>query len=348
MKSKGTGKRLFLLALIFAAVTAFLSYSYLSRQAGPKDAPEVETMKIWVAKENIPAREIVMEEMVHEVELPKSDKLESYIQSIEDIVGKFTAESILQGEGFPPERLMESIDEELSLRIHGSMRAVSIMVDKNSGVSDYIRPGDRVDLFLFLPELTEQQEVVRPDITKLMLQNIEILAVRRNSNRQFPDEEEAENVYDITLAVPVLEIEKLYMAQKTGSLKLALRPFSGDTFYNSYGTIWEELLLDSEMKHRNFFPEYGVQENLALVTEDKLGEYEELVDDYNGGPASTGPIPENPEEYDVYTVVYGDTLIKISKTYYDDPFKYVDIKRANGLRTNKIYPGQQLKIPVLD
>ncbi len=104
-------------------------------------------MKIWVAKENIPAREIIMEEMVQEVEKPVSDKLNTYIENVDDIVGKFTAESILQGEGFPPERLMDSIDEELSLRIHGSMRAVSIMVNKNAGVSDYVRPGDRVDIF---------------------------------------------------------------------------------------------------------------------------------------------------------------------------------------------------------
>ncbi len=64
----------------FAAITAFLSYTYLSRQAGPQKAPEVETMKIWVAKENIPAREIIMEEMVQEVEKPVSDKLNTYIE----------------------------------------------------------------------------------------------------------------------------------------------------------------------------------------------------------------------------------------------------------------------------
>ncbi len=37
-------------------------------------------MKIWVAKENIPAREIIMEEMVQEVEKPVSDKLNTYIE----------------------------------------------------------------------------------------------------------------------------------------------------------------------------------------------------------------------------------------------------------------------------
>lgn len=350
MKSKGTGKRLFLLALILAAVTAYLSYSFLSKQTRvSKETPEVETVKVWVAKENIAAREIVTEDMIIEAELPKALKTENYIQNIDEIVGKLTSESILKGEGFPKERIMESIENELSVRIHGSMRAVSIMVDKNSGVADYVRPGDRVDLFLYLPELAGEKEILRPTITKLMLQNIEVLAVRKHTTRESTADEVVDGVYDMTLAVPVLEIEKLFMVQRIGAIKLALRPLSGDTFYNSYGTIWEELLLDQNMKHRNFFPEYETVEDLAIVTEDKLGEYEALVEDYNDLMGTDEAYVDlDPSEYEIYTVNYGDTLIKISKDFYDDPFKYVDIKRANGLRTNKIYPGQQLKIPKLD
>lgn len=340
MKSKNAGKGLFLLALIFALLTAYLSYTYLRGISEDDDAPVEEMIEIWVAMESIPSREIIVEEMLESIEVPASGDYQRYYQNREDIIGKFTAESILKGEGFPPERLMEDIDDELSLRIHGSMRAVSIMVDKNAGVSDLIRPGDRVDIFMYLPELKKDQEIIRPDITKLMLQNIEILSVRQNSNRQFPEEELQVPVYDMTVAIPVLEVEKLYLAQKVGSIKLALRPFSGDTFYNSYGTIWEELFLDQEMKLRNFFPEYEVQEDLSKVTEDKLGEYEELVESEKLNSKVTSF-----EGYALYTVVYGDTLIKISMRYYDDPSKYVEIKRVNKLRTNKIFPGQQLKIP---
>jgi len=340
VKTKHAGRGLFLLALIFALLTAYLSYTYLSGLSEESDQPKEEMIEVWVARDFIPSREIIVEEMIEAIEVPASGDYQRYYQNSEDIVGKFTAESILKGEGFPPERLMENIDDELSLRIHGSMRAVSIMVDKNSGVSDMIRPGDRVDIFMFLPELTKNEVIIRPDITKLMLQNIEILSVRKNSNRQFPEEELQVPVYDMTIAVPVLEIEKLYLAQNVGSIKLALRPFSGDTFYNSYGTIWEEIFLDQEMKLRDFFPEYEIQEDLSKVTEDKLGEYEELVES-----SEIENSQSSSETYELYTVVYGDTLIKISVDFYDDPSKYVEIKRVNQLRTNKIFPGQQLRIP---
>ncbi len=346
MKAKGTSRGLFILAFIFALLTAYLSYTYLSRVTGDYEEPETETVKMWVARDKIFAREIISEDMIIEVDVPIFDGYDLYIKNSEDIIGKMTVESIMANEGFPPDRLMKNIEEELSLKIYGSMRAVSISVNRNTGVSDRLRPGDRVDIFLFLPALAAEEEILRPDITKLMLQNIEVLTVRNNYLRKFPEGDTGGGAYDITIAVPVLEIEKLYMAEQSGSLKLALRPFSGDTYYNSYGTIWEELLLDQEMKHRDFFPEYGIQEDLAKVTEDKLGEYEELI-----GTVSTEGGIETDEQIEVdrvYTVQYGDTLIKISTKLLGSGSRYVEIKKVNGLRTNKIYPGQQLKIPKVD
>ncbi len=49
-----------------------------------------------------------------------------------------------------------------------------------------------------------------------------------------------------------------------------------------------------------------------------------------------------------YTVRSGDTLSKISKTYYGDPMQYNTIFEANKpmlADPNKIYPGQTLRIP---
>jgi nucleoid-associated protein YgaU len=51
------------------------------------------------------------------------------------------------------------------------------------------------------------------------------------------------------------------------------------------------------------------------------------------------------------TVVSGDSLSKIAKQYYAAPMKYPAIFEANKPMLkdpNKIYPGQVLRIPVLD
>lgn len=52
-----------------------------------------------------------------------------------------------------------------------------------------------------------------------------------------------------------------------------------------------------------------------------------------------------------YEVKSGDSLSKIAKAHYGDAMKYMEIFEANKPMLsdpNKIYPGQQLRIPVLD
>ena len=54
------------------------------------------------------------------------------------------------------------------------------------------------------------------------------------------------------------------------------------------------------------------------------------------------------DESQMYTVVSGDTLSKISKAFYDTPNKYTQIFEANRpmlSHPDKIYPGQVLRIP---
>ena len=57
----------------------------------------------------------------------------------------------------------------------------------------------------------------------------------------------------------------------------------------------------------------------------------------------------NPEaESQMYVVVSGDTLSKISKEFYGSPNKYQQIFEANKpmlSHPDKIYPGQVLRIP---
>jgi nucleoid-associated protein YgaU len=61
---------------------------------------------------------------------------------------------------------------------------------------------------------------------------------------------------------------------------------------------------------------------------------------------------EKPEpEARMHTVVSGESLSKIAKTYYGDAMKYTAIFEANKPMLkdpNKIYPGQVLRIPSLD
>jgi len=56
--------------------------------------------------------------------------------------------------------------------------------------------------------------------------------------------------------------------------------------------------------------------------------------------------PIEKETYMVYTVKKGDSLWAIAKKYLGTGWAYTEIKTLNGLKTNNIYPGQKLNIPM--
>ena len=61
------------------------------------------------------------------------------------------------------------------------------------------------------------------------------------------------------------------------------------------------------------------------------------------------PEPEKPTEdaeitYFIHTVAAGDRLWNIAKKYYGSGYKFRMIQADNGLKNDKIYPGDQLKI----
>lgn len=51
------------------------------------------------------------------------------------------------------------------------------------------------------------------------------------------------------------------------------------------------------------------------------------------------------EDYRIHTVVRGDTLWGIAKSYLANGARYTEIVKLNGLKSSVIYTGQKLKIP---
>ena len=54
------------------------------------------------------------------------------------------------------------------------------------------------------------------------------------------------------------------------------------------------------------------------------------------------------KEYTSYTVKRGDRLWNIAKKYLGKGTRYTEIMELNGLKSDKIHPGQVLKIPIID
>ncbi|WP_105617246.1 Flp pilus assembly protein CpaB [Vallitalea okinawensis] len=319
-------RRLFFIALILALLASGAVFIYL--KSLDTVVVEEEKVTILIAAQQIPPRTIITREMITEIQIPEEAAYGSFINDLSKIVGEYSKETISKDERFHKDKIINNIEEELTLKISGNHRAVSINVNGESGVSDLIKPGDFVDVIVSLPQIKESERIIRPDISKMILQNIEVLSIDKNLFRDAEERVEIPTDYFITLSIPVYEVEKLVLAEDIGDLKLVLRPLEGDFIHGTEGIIWEELLLDDFYKMKDMFPQYEVKP--VQGPEVNEGDYQY-------------------EKYYYYTIRYGDTLRSISEDFYGNPEKYELIKQVNRIEDeDEIVTGTGIKIPVLE
>ena len=106
-------------------------------------------------------------------------------------------------------------DAGVSSRLTKGMRAFAIKVDVTSGVSGFLRPGDRVDVYWTGRGIGEQSA----NLTKLIQSSIKILAVDQTADT---DRSAATIARTITVEGTPLQVAALAQAQATGRLTLSL------------------------------------------------------------------------------------------------------------------------------
>lgn len=234
-----------------------------------------------------------------------------YINDYSKVVGKYAKDNILENEWFRAEKLLEKFENDLSFNIDNNHRAVSLYVTGDTGVSYLLKPNDYVDVISYIAEKKENNITIHPDIAKIILQNIKLLAIDRQLVR---DEQKDSNAKDdkkitnflVTLSVPTSEVEKLVLAQSIGSIKLVLRPLKENDIAKEHGITREE-----------------------LINNDK----------------TTTEAQSSPKNI-TYTVKPKDTLKSISEKFYGTPDKYTIIQQKNNIENkNLIKAGQVLIIP---
>ncbi|SFL13876.1 Flp pilus assembly protein CpaB [Shimia haliotis] len=111
----------------------------------------------------------------------------------------------------------------ITSRLSSGQRAFTIKVDATSGVSGFLRPGDRVDV-LWTGNPSGDRD--RGEITKLIDANVSIVAIDQSTN----EEEEAGRVArTVTVSGTLQQVAALELAQQTGRLSLTLVGATDDT-----------------------------------------------------------------------------------------------------------------------
>lgn len=107
----------------------------------------------------------------------------------------------------------------LTSQLAPGMRAFAIKVDVASGVSGFLRPGDRVDVYWSgrISSLTEDKG--RREFTKLIEPGLRLIAVDQSA---YNDRDETNIARTVTVTARPNQVAKLAQAQATGKLSLSL------------------------------------------------------------------------------------------------------------------------------
>ncbi len=108
-------------------------------------------------------------------------------------------------------------DAGVSSRLGRGMRAFAIRVDVASGVSGFLRPGDRVDVYW--TGKIDQEELASREVTKLIQAGIKLIAVDQSADE---DRNNPTVARTVTIEGTPKQVASLAQAQATGRLQLSL------------------------------------------------------------------------------------------------------------------------------
>ena len=204
-------------ALIFGLLAAVSVSRYLSSaQAFNRNLDNVV-----VARVDIPVGEKIVADQLSVVQFPHGTAQDGVFESPDKLVGRVAVVNIAPREPITDAKLAAvGTLGGLSAVIPEGYRAMTVKVDEVVGISGFIMPGTLVDVVVTIDP--GGQGTSGNPISKIVLQNIKVLANGQNIDKPRSDRE-ADTVRAVTLQVTPDQAERLALASTEGKLQLVMR-----------------------------------------------------------------------------------------------------------------------------
>ncbi len=208
-------------ALIFAGLASWGVYSYLQKTTQQAKAAQGESTV--VAATDLPVGTKLNATQVKLVKLPKESMPAGCIADQNAVVGRVVIRPLATGDVITEQKLFPKEGQMpagvMTYRVPEGHRAVTVAVNEVAGVAGFLTPQDRVDVVLTTPVPGSNNE----NISKIILQNVPILATGQIASE--PKEKEGKPVIVPTVTLDLVpdDAEKLVLAASKGSLQLLLR-----------------------------------------------------------------------------------------------------------------------------
>ncbi len=235
------GRRTGLRALAFLVVAAgaAVGVAYLlSRYMDARTAAaRVPTVPVVVAALDMPEATELRPESLEVVQWPAASLPQGIVSDPAALNERVLASRVYKGEPVLTRHVASSeAGRGLAALLTAGMRAVAVRVDDVVGVAGFIHPGDSVDVIVTM------QAGSGPPMSKIVLQNIRVLAVGKQVERNDREMSKAMPATVATLMVNSDESEKLALAASKGQILLSLRSGLDKKLVATSGVLPPELL----------------------------------------------------------------------------------------------------------
>lgn len=212
-------------------------------------APAIETVDVYIAKVPLKYGERLTPDQVMLVKFPAASlpegvyKTEDALFPAQNARPRTVLRSIEKHEAILAVKVTEpGEDAGITTKLERGMRAFAIQVDLTSGVSGFLRPGDRVDVYwtgnIGRGDLRTEGDSTG-DVTKLIEAGIKLIAVDQDSSNESTGATLARTV---TVSVLPQQVAALAQAQSTGRLSLSLVGALDDTVASAIEVDQAQLL----------------------------------------------------------------------------------------------------------
>ncbi|QDC08915.1 Flp pilus assembly protein CpaB [Oceanicola sp. D3] len=220
-----------IIGVALAGFAVYMAQGYLAKTTAERNAliaaqqKAKPTVNVIVVKKDKAYGERILPEDVVSIRWQKDSLPAGHYLEMEELfpVGKDPRTVITAMNKFEPvlkSKVTEpGEDAGLTSRLGKGMRAFAIKVDRTSGVSGFLRPGDRVDVYW-------TGSINGREATKLIDTSIKLIAVDQTSDEGYSSPSIARTV---TVAVRPDQVAALAQAQSTGRLTLSLVGAEDDT-----------------------------------------------------------------------------------------------------------------------
>ena len=222
-------KKVRIIAITCALLAGIAAFMFM----GGEEEPVVATKNVVVVAMDVPQNTIITAAMLKVEAIPEAYVLPGAYSSTEGIIGKVAKVDLKTGEQLHVSRLIDIGNRgtsSLSMLIEEGMRAVTISVNAVKGVSNMIRPGDKIDVLIHygieteeeVEEIETTEEEAEPKqemVTEVLMENITVLAV----DNVMSTSGKADGYSTITLMVTPEQANRIDWAEHEGTLRAALR-----------------------------------------------------------------------------------------------------------------------------